>query len=37
MVTNQKKEVDVSNLTKGIYFVKIYSGNSFVASKLVIE
>jgi len=37
IVTNQKKEVDVSNLTKGIYFVKIYSGNSFVASKLVIE
>lgn len=37
MVTNQKQEVNVSELTKGIYFVKIYSGNTFAASKLVIE
>ncbi len=36
-VTNAKKEVVITDVSKGVYLVKIQSDNSFVTSKLVIE
>ena len=34
-VTNTKNNIDVSNLSKGIYILKINSGKQFITKKLI--
>ena len=34
---NPHKEIDISNQTKGIYFIKIYNGQTVLAKKIVIQ
>ncbi|MFA5781301.1 MAG: T9SS type A sorting domain-containing protein, partial [Bacteroidales bacterium] len=34
---NPHKEIDISNQTKGIYFIKIYDGQTVLAKKIVIQ
>jgi hypothetical protein len=36
-ITNPKSEIDLSNHTNGIYFVKIYDGQTILTKKIVIQ
>lgn len=36
-ITNPKSEIDLSNQTNGIYFVKIYDGQAILTKKIVIQ
>ena len=36
-ITNPKSEIDLSNQTNGIYFVKIYDGQTILTKKIVIQ
>ena len=37
VITNTKSDIDLSNQTKGIYFVKMYNGQTILTKKMVIE
>jgi plastocyanin len=36
-ITNTKTDIDLSNQTNGIYFVKIYNGQTILTKKIVIQ
>ncbi|MFN0189440.1 MAG: T9SS type A sorting domain-containing protein [Bacteroidia bacterium] len=36
-ITNPKTDIDLSNPTKGIYFVKIFDRQTILTKKIVIE
>jgi plastocyanin len=37
VVTNPKSDVDLSNQSKGVYFIKFYNGQSVLTKKIVIQ
>jgi plastocyanin len=37
VITDTKSDIDLSNQTNGIYFVKIYNGQTILTKKIVIE
>jgi len=37
VITNTKSDIDLSNQTKGIYFVKMYNGQTILTKKMTIE
>ena len=37
VITNTKSDIDLSNQTKGIYFVKMYNGQTILTKEMVIE
>ena len=36
-ITNTEFDLDLSNQTNGVYFVKIYTGQSVLTKKIVIQ
>ena len=37
VIANSKSEIDLSNQTKGVYFIKIYFGETVLTKKIVIQ